>query len=105
MHKPMKNSGQPEQLFVPDNTHLEITYREFSDTFKWNYKDDMVVYFMSSLLDKKQNKNKTTLQKLRLCVRTREIYEQLVFLMDLPCDPNQAIMHLYGAEAYLHMCS
>lgn len=54
MHKPMKNSGQPEQLFVPDNTHLEITYCEFSDTFKWNYNDDMVVYFMSSLLDKKQ---------------------------------------------------
>lgn len=46
MHKPMKNSRQPEQLFVPDNTHLEITYdvnSENKDTLKWNYNDDMVV--------------------------------------------------------------
>lgn len=32
MHKPMKNSRQPEQLFVTDNTHLEIMYCEFSKT-------------------------------------------------------------------------
>lgn len=28
MHNPMKNSRQPKQLFVPDNTHLEIMYCE-----------------------------------------------------------------------------
>lgn len=42
----MKNSRQPEQLFVPDNTCLEIAYdvnSQNKDTFNWNYNDDDVV--------------------------------------------------------------
>lgn len=37
MYEAMKNSRQLEQLLVPDNTHLEITYdvnSQNKDTFK-----------------------------------------------------------------------
>lgn len=37
MHETIKNSRQPKQLFVPDNTHWEITYdvnSQNKDSFK-----------------------------------------------------------------------
>lgn len=50
----------------------------------------MVAEFLKLFLDAKQG---NLFLKLRLCVRSREIYEQVMFPMDSPCD----LSHVYYA--------
>ena len=85
MHKTMKNSRQPEQLFVPDNTHLGTTYdvnsrnKDTQVKLEWWYGSVVSEIVLGYVTRKRSSKPGVVCEDY-------EIYEKIMFLMEFPCD-------------------